>query len=47
MSGIMMLELGTLLLFAPNLISQVGIAFGLVVVAIGITWIAARLTRRA
>jgi len=47
MSGIMMLELGTLLLLAPNLISQVGIAFGLMAMAIGITWIAARLTRPA
>jgi hypothetical protein len=45
MSGIMMLELGGLLLLAPELISRVGIAFGLMAAAVGITWIAARLTR--
>ncbi|MCR4302601.1 MAG: hypothetical protein NUV63_00020 [Gallionella sp.] len=45
MSGVMMLELGGLLLLAPELISRVGIAFGLMTAAVGITWIAARLTR--
>lgn len=45
MSGIMMLELGALLLLAPERISQVGVAFGLMAVAVGITWMAARLTR--
>ena len=45
MSGAMMLELGALLLIAPDYISRVGIAFGLMAVAVGITWIAARLTR--
>ncbi len=45
MSGLMMLGLGTLLLLAPQLISQVGIAFGLPAVAVGLTWLAARLTR--
>jgi cytochrome c biogenesis protein CcdA len=46
MSGLMMLGLGGLLLLAPELISQVGIAFGLMAAAVGITWIAARLTRQ-
>jgi hypothetical protein len=45
MSGLMMLGLGALLLIAPELISQVGIAFGLMAVAVVITWLAARLTR--
>jgi len=45
MSGVMMLELGALLLLAPERVSQVGIAFGLMAVAAGVTWIAARLTR--
>jgi len=45
MSGVMMLELGALLLLAPDYISQIGIAFGLMAVAVGITWIAARLTK--
>ena len=45
MSGVMMLELGTLLLLAPERVSQVGIAFGLMAVAVGVTWFAARLTR--
>lgn len=46
MSGLMMLGLGGLLLLAPELISRLGIAFGLMAAAVGITWIAARLTRR-
>ena len=45
MSGVMMLELGAILLFAPERVSQVGIAFGLMVVAVGVTWLAARMTR--
>lgn len=45
MSGIMMLELGAMLLLAPDRISQAGIAFGLMAVAVGVTWIAARMTR--
>lgn len=45
MSGAMMLELGALLLIAPDYLSRVGVAFGLMAVAVGITWIAARLTR--
>ena len=44
MSGVMMLELGALLLLAPERVSQVGIAFGLLAVAVGVTFIAARLT---
>jgi uncharacterized membrane protein HdeD (DUF308 family) len=45
MSGVMMLELGAILLFAPERVSQVGIAFGLMAVAVGVTWLAARMTR--
>ena len=45
MSGAMMLELGALLLIAPDYISRVGVAFGLMAAAVGITWIAARLTK--
>lgn len=45
MSGLMMLGLGALLLLAPQLVSQVGIAFGLMAVAVAVTWVAARATR--
>ena len=45
LSGVMMLGLGVVLLLAPELISQIGIAFGLMAVAMGITLIAARMTR--
>ena len=45
MSGTMMLELGALLLVVPERIGQVGVAFGLLVAAVLITFIAARLTR--
>lgn len=44
-SGVMMLELGALLLLAPERFSQVGIAFGLMAVAVLVTYIAAKLTR--
>jgi cytochrome c biogenesis protein CcdA len=44
MSGLMMLGLGTLLLIAPESISQVGIAFGLMVAAVAITLVAAKLS---
>lgn len=44
MSGVMMLELGALLLLAPELLNQIGIAFVLMAMAVGITWIAARFT---
>lgn len=47
MSGLMMLGLGALLLIAPQLVSQVGIAFGLMAVAVAVTWLAARMTRDA
>jgi hypothetical protein len=43
MSGAMMLGLGALLLLAPERISQVGIAFGLMAAAVAITLIAAKL----
>ncbi len=45
LSGLMMLQLGGLLLIAPERISQVGIAFALMAVAVAITWLAARVTR--
>jgi thiol-disulfide isomerase/thioredoxin len=42
MSGLMMLELGLLLLVAPDAVTHAGIAFGLMAGAVGVTWIAAR-----
>ena len=47
MSGVMMLELGALLLLAPERVSHAGIAFGLLAVAVGAAFIAARLTPSA
>jgi uncharacterized membrane protein HdeD (DUF308 family) len=44
MSGLMMLELGILLLVAPDAVTHAGIAFGLMAVAVGLTWLAARFT---
>ena len=45
MSGVMMLELGAFLLLAPERVSQVGIAFWLMAVAVGITFMAAKFRR--
>jgi hypothetical protein len=45
LSGTMMLGLGLLLLLAPERLNQVGAAFGLMGVAVAITWIAARWRR--
>ncbi len=45
LSGTMMLELGVLLLVAPEWLSRLGVAFALLALAVGATWIAARLTR--
>jgi hypothetical protein len=45
MSGLMMLGLGLLLLLAPERLSQVGIAFGLMALALIVTIVAARLTK--
>lgn len=45
LSGLMMLGLGALLLLAPERVSQAGSAFGLMAVAVLLTWVAARLTR--
>lgn len=45
LSGVMMLGLGTLLLFAPEWLNNLGAAFGLLGVALGLTWLAARMTR--
>ncbi len=46
LSGTMMLGLGLLLLIAPERLNQVGVAFGLMGLAVAVTWLAARLTRR-
>ena len=46
MSGLMMLQLGALLVLAPDALNRLGVAFALIAVAVGLTWIAARLTRR-
>jgi len=45
LSGLMMLELGALLLAAPERVGQAGIAFGLMAVAVAGTWIAAKATQ--
>lgn len=45
MSGLMMLQLGGLLLVAPERVSQIGIAFALMAVAVAVTWIAAWVTQ--
>jgi len=45
MSGVMMLQLGALLVLAPDLLNRLGVAFALVGVAVGIAWLAARRTR--
>jgi len=45
LSGAMMLELGVLLLVAPERLSNLAVAFALLGVAVAITWGAARLTR--
>ncbi|MDZ7583895.1 MAG: hypothetical protein U0938_03590 [Thiobacillus sp.] len=46
MSGLMMLQLGMLLVLAPDWLNRLGVAFALIGIAIGVTWIAARVTRR-
>ncbi len=45
MSGLMMLQLGALLVLAPDWLNRLGVAFALLGVALGVTWLAARLTR--
>ncbi len=42
LSGLMMLGLGMLLLVAPEHLNHLGIAFGLMAGAVGLTWLAAR-----
>jgi len=42
LSGLMMLGLGTLLLLAPERMSQAGVSFGLMAVALLLTWLAKR-----
>lgn len=46
LSGLMMLQLGMLLVLAPELLNRLGVAFALIAVAVGVTWVAARITRR-
>ncbi len=45
LSGLMMLELGILLLVAPEWLNNMAATLGLMLVAIGLTWLAARMTR--
>jgi hypothetical protein len=45
MSGLMMLQLGMLPVLAPDWLSRLSVAFVLLGVALGVTWVAARLTR--
>jgi glutaredoxin-related protein len=45
LSGLMMLELGILLLAAPEWLNNMAATLGLVLVAISLTWLAARMTR--
>ena len=47
MSGLMMLQLGTLLVLvlAPDWLNRLDVTFALLGVALGATWVAARLTR--
>lgn len=45
LSGTMMLELGALLLIAPELLNNLAVAFVLLGVALAITWSAARISR--
>ncbi len=45
LSGVMMLGLGMLLLLAPEWLNNLGAAFGLMGLAVGVTWLAARATR--
>ncbi len=46
LSGLMMLQLGALLVLAPDALNRLGVAFALIAVAVGATWLAARLTHR-
>lgn len=46
MSGAMMLELGVVLAVRPEWLSRFVVAFALLVAAVAVTWVAARLTRR-
>ena len=46
LSGLMMLQLGALLVIAPDALNRLDVAFALIAVAVGLTWLAARMTRR-
>jgi hypothetical protein len=45
LSGLMMLGLGAVLLVAPDKIGDLRVALALPVIALALTWLAARLTR--
>jgi hypothetical protein len=45
LSGLMMSGLGILLVAVPEWLSNLAVAFGLIAAAVGLTWLAARLTR--
>lgn len=45
LSGLMMLQLGMFLVFAPDVLNRLEVAFALTAIAAGLTWIAARVTR--
>ena len=45
LSGLMMLGLGALLLVAPEKLGNVGLALGIPLAALALTWVAARITR--
>jgi hypothetical protein len=45
LSGLMMLELGAVLLVAPNLLGNALVGLALIAGAVALTWVAARLTR--
>jgi len=45
LSGLMMLELGILLLAAPEWLNNLAVTLGLMLLAVSLTWLAARMTR--
>jgi hypothetical protein len=45
LSGVMMLQLGALLVLAPELLNRLGIAFAMLAIAVGVIWLAARNSR--
>jgi uncharacterized membrane protein HdeD (DUF308 family) len=47
LSGLMMLELGILLLAAPHWLNNLAATLGLMLLAVSLTWLAARMTRHS